>query len=94
MELERIIKEKALRFAKEVWGAYFDDMDYDGNCMRGEITQEDYFAGYKQALEDSKALEMREMLEKFSMLNEDHYKDIAGFILKTRQLIKEATEFK
>lgn len=44
------------------------------------------------ALLISKAYEMLEMLEKFSMLNEDHYKDISGFILKTRQLIKEATE--
>ena len=94
MELERIIKEKALLHAKEAWGAYFDEIDYDCNYTRGEISQKDYFAGYKQALEDSKALEMREILEKFSILNEDHYKDISGFILKTRQIIKEATEFK
>jgi hypothetical protein len=32
------------------------------------------------------APEMAEMIEKFSILNEEHYKDIAGFILSAREL--------
>ena len=39
-----------------------------------------------------KAPEMLDMLEKWALLNPDHYKELAGFIYKTEQLIKEATE--
>ena len=34
------------------------------------------------------APEMAELIEKFAILNEDHYKDIAGFILSARELSK------
>ena len=44
------------------------------------------------ALLISKAPEMFEMLEKWSILNPEHYKDLAGFINETKQLLKEATE--
>ena len=44
------------------------------------------------ALLISKAPEMLEMLGKWSILNEDKYPELKGFILRTRQLIKEATE--
>ena len=44
------------------------------------------------ALLISKAPEMFEMLEKWSILNTEHYKDLQGFILETKKLLKEATE--
>lgn len=34
------------------------------------------------------APEMYEMLKLYSILNENHYKDIAGFIIKSREIIK------
>lgn len=37
------------------------------------------------------APEMLDMLGKWSILNENEYKDLSGFILRTRELIKKAT---
>lgn len=59
-------EEKALQYAKEVWGVYFDDVHPDcaiTNTM-GEISQKDFLAGYNQAIKDSKSPEMLEMLDK------------------------------
>ena len=59
----------------------------------------DFKAGYKQALEDTKAFEMLEMLKKhLSILYDIEMEDsgdniyVKNLIIETRQLIKEATE--
>lgn len=40
------------------------------------------------------APEMLDILEKFTMLNEEHYKDIKGFILSARQIVEQLNSIK
>lgn len=84
---------KALEHAKNVWGTYFDDIDEDCNASRGELSQNDFLAGYNQALEDYKINEMLDVLKRLIKL-EDYINngDNIDLIIKdTRQLTKEAT---
>lgn len=58
-------QEKALEYAKEAWGVYFDDKhpDIAIEFTHSQISQTDYLAGYNQALKDYCAPEMLEMLK-------------------------------
>lgn len=94
MEFKWPKEEKALQYAKKSWGVYFDDVHPDCAIIStmGEISQEDFLAGYNQALEDSKASEMLEMLEKLreAILSGDETRMLACS-QEAKQLIKEAT---
>lgn len=51
-------EEKALEYAKEMWGIYFEDRYPDPaiSSPLGEISQKDYLAGYEEGLKDSDEL--------------------------------------
>lgn len=51
-------EEKALHYARSAWGIYFDDVDEDCHSSRGENTQQDFLAGYNQAIDDLKILDL------------------------------------
>lgn len=83
-------EEKALEYAKEVWGDYFDNEYPERGVEKnyGEITQQDYLAGYEQGLKDAKAKETKliEMLNKCK----DYFKNIDNnYHNIIEQLIKE-----
>lgn len=91
MEFKGTKEEKALKYAKEAWGVYFDDKHPDSaiEFTMGEITQNDFLTGYKQAIKDSKAPEMLEMLKYIhSILGTSFNREKE----QIEQLIKEATE--
>lgn len=59
-------EEKAKKHAEKMWGDYFYD-EYPDKFLEGtfgQVSQNDYLAGYNQALEDVKVNEMRDMLKK------------------------------
>lgn len=66
-------EEKALEYSKNIWGDYFYEMYPDPAVTDslGEISQKDYLAGYEQAIEDSCATEMLEMLERIFQTESD-----------------------
>lgn len=97
--MNEIIKQKALDHAQKVWGIYFDGIDEDCNQSRGEISQQDYIAGYEQCIDDTNYLKilesLKEIVSDFSEEELSHY--IPSFVMKinqARQLIKEQTEIK
>lgn len=56
------------------------------------VYQYGFYDGYHKALEDSKAPEMLEMLEKLLIMYKQSDRPSIRLILETEQLIKEATE--
>jgi len=89
-------EEKALQYAKEAWGVYFDDKHPDSaiTFTVGEITQSDYLNGYEQALKDSKANELLKMLDNVVKMYIITDKPSIRLVLEAQQLIKDTTELK
>lgn len=103
MEFKGTKEEKALIHAQKCWGIYFDDVDEDCIVSRGEASQQDYLAGYEQALKDTKAPEMLEILNTIccELGGEQYSQDelekglgirLASLVTNGRKLIKQATE--
>jgi len=85
-------EQKALEYAKQAWGVYFDDVHPDTfiDSTFGEIAQTDYLAGYKEGLKDSELLEALKqalfLLEEATA--EDHLLEThCNFIANTFNLI-------
>jgi len=76
-------EDKALQYAKEAWGVYFDDKhpDIAIEFTQGQITQTDYLNGYNQAIKDSCNHEMLEMLQKIKLVFD-------MFVMPTEQDLK------
>ncbi len=89
MEFKGTKEEKALKYAKEIWGDRFDEIDNDCAETKGEYSKQDFLKGYEIALKDSKAPEMLEMLE--SLLKGCFISNRAKQE-KVKELIKKATE--
>lgn len=81
-------EDKALEYAKEAWGVYFDDKHPDSaiEYTCGEITQSDYLAGYRQGIKDSELLEsVSELIKELEFHGYNH----STAINNARQLIKQ-----
>lgn len=87
---------KAIQYAKEQWGCYFDKEYPDGiKLSYGKESIKDYKAGYNQALLDSKYSEMLEMLNTYlNDLNNIFPRTDACInrMNQVNELIKSATE--
>lgn len=73
-------------FGPKVWGPD-DRLVADCGNIRKRTEEEEYANAQLIAC----APEMLVMLAKWSILNESYYKDLSGFILKTREIIEKAT---
>lgn len=84
-------QEKALEYAKEAWGIYFDDKHPDPaiEFTVGEITQSDYLDGYEQALKDSRSDELLKMLDSVVKMYIITDRPSVRLVLEAQQLIKE-----
>lgn len=86
-------QEKALQYAKEAWGIYFDDKHPDSviEFTQGEITQTDYLAGYNQSLRDSLETEMLRMLILLVDRMEENKLGHFNAVERAKKLIEKAT---
>lgn len=86
-------EEKALDYAKEAWGVYFDDKHPDSaiECTCGEITQNDYLSGYTEGMKDSQLLqELIKISEKYVYHSPNPVIDFKEEdMFKLKNLIKE-----
>jgi len=86
-------EEKALHYA-ENWEE-ITGLDNE-NMTPIEVSEVDYIAGYNQALKDSKAPEMLQMLNRFLEMHREYdmrpEDELYEYASDVEQLIKEATE--
>jgi hypothetical protein len=63
----------------------------DMSCMEDDEIPETNRMVIANARLIAAAPKLLEALEKFTLLNPEHYKDLAGFIMNAKEAIKEAT---